>query len=71
MDLMDELNHKQFRNALTVCVKARAKGWLDDKESEFVVDMFEEYKHNGQLFEPTVKQFNWLKSIAFEHEGSL
>ena len=71
MDLMDNLNHRQFRHALEVCIKARARGWLKDSESTFVEDMFEEYKHNGQLFEPTVKQFNWLKSIAIEHEGSL
>lgn len=71
VDLMDSLNHKQFHHAMTICVKAKAKGWLNDREEDFVTDLFEQYEANGKLLEPTVKQVNWLKQIAREHEDHL
>lgn len=66
MDLTSELNHKMFSKALVRCCKGIIDRDLNQVESSFVRDMLEEYQHNGQMMEPTVKQFNWLRQIAFD-----
>jgi len=66
MDLTSPLNHKMWVKALTRCAKGIIDRDLNAVESGFVRDMLEEYQQNGQMMEPTVKQFNWLRQIAFE-----
>ena len=71
VDLTAKLNNKQWNNAITVCQKALNRGYLNDWEESFVRDMIEEWELNGAVMEPTVKQFNSLKLIAMEYDGTV
>ena len=66
MDLTARLNRQMFLGALTKCV--RHMNQLTEAEHRFVGQMKEEWEVNGEMFEPTVKQFNWLRQIASELE---
>lgn len=71
VSLESRLNLKQWTNAIAICQKALNRGYLNDYEATFVKDMIEEFAMNGTMMEPTVKQFNQLKMIAYEFEGSV
>ena len=69
VDLSAPMNQKMFEDALTTCRKALTRGWIqDDVKKRFIAQMTEEYQVNGFLFEPTTKQFNWLRQIAIDVE---
>ena len=70
MDLTSNINLQQFVKALAVSLRAREHDQLNDVESNFVKDMAEEWQMNGSMYEPSLKQFEWLKQIAFEQEKS-
>lgn len=64
VDLNDDANHKMFKDALDQCVKD--KDYLKSAERSFVFDLSESYNMVGREFSPTVKQFNWLRQIAWD-----
>lgn len=66
MDLTSKLNRDMWERALLRCCKGILDRQLSDGEERFVRDMLEEYKMNGSMMEPSVKQFNWLRQIAFD-----
>lgn len=68
MDLQASQNQEMFKTALNKCANGLKRGWLNPTEAGFVRDMIEEWTHNGAMFEPSVKQFNWLRQIAIDLE---
>jgi hypothetical protein len=66
VDLGARINLQQWDRAVQTNQKALDYGWLSETEESFVKDMIEEYKLNGSLMEPSRKQFEWFKQIAFE-----
>lgn len=66
VDLTARLNREQWESALAICGKAVIRNDLDDVKSRFVLQMTEEWEMNGAMMEPTLKQFNWLRQIAFD-----
>jgi len=70
VDLTARINKSQWESAINVCKKALMRGWLTDGEQTFVRDMVEEYELNGDMMEPSRKQFEWLKQIAYENRSA-
>ncbi len=66
VDLTGKVNLGQWERALQTNAKAVQAGTLNDAEESFVKDMMEEYSMNGSMMEPSRKQFEWFKQIAFE-----
>lgn len=59
---LDKLNAKMFEDALNKCVDNIDD--LDTGERRFVNQMRDAWNMVGTDFEPSVRQFNWLRQIA-------
>ncbi len=68
VDLTDKFQRKLWDQSITKAEDAANRGWLNVAETKFVWQMAEEYRMNGEMFEPSRKQFDWMRNIAFELE---
>lgn len=64
VSLSDAVNKQMWESALQACVNN--KRFLSEAEEKFVNDMESAYQMAGDMMSPTVKQFNWLRQIAWD-----